>query len=189
MDRVAIALVPTIMRAYSITWNIWAMPAWTSPSSQPTAGTSPSPNVSSLVVEALDPHLLLEVGRVDPVALAGELAGLGVEVQLGHDEEGEALVPGPPWPRRRTGGRGRGGRCSGQVVLGGGDKALDALDVPGAVRLRDGARAPEPTSEPASGSVSTMVAPQWCSTMILAIRRSRSVPFIQIMYANLVPAP
>src|SRR4051812_26789640 len=35
---------------------------------------------------------------------------------------------------------------------------------------------PAPTSEPASGSVSTMVAPHSRSTMSSAIRRSRSVP-------------
>ena len=36
---------------------------------------------------------------------------------------------------------------------------------------------PAPTSEPASGSVSTMVAPQSFSTMISAMRLSRSLPF------------
>ena len=48
------ALVPTSIRACSITWNIWAMPSCTSPSSQPFAGT-PSPKVSSQVVDTLMP--------------------------------------------------------------------------------------------------------------------------------------
>ena len=39
MDSVAIALVPTIIRAYSMTLNICAMPSCTSPTSQPTAGS------------------------------------------------------------------------------------------------------------------------------------------------------
>ena len=48
------ALVPTIIRAFSMTWNIWAMPSWVSPSRVPTAGASP-PKVSSQVVETFRP--------------------------------------------------------------------------------------------------------------------------------------
>ena len=55
------ALEPTIIRAFSITWNIWAMPSWTSPSSQPRAGSPPptdgSPKVSSQVLDTLMPIL------------------------------------------------------------------------------------------------------------------------------------
>ena len=50
------ALVPTIIRAFSMTWNIWAMPSWTSPSSQPWAGSF-SPKVTSQVLETLMPIL------------------------------------------------------------------------------------------------------------------------------------
>ncbi len=57
LDSVAIALVPTIIRAYSITWNICAMPSCTSPSSQPTAGVPCAPKVNSQVVETLMPIL------------------------------------------------------------------------------------------------------------------------------------
>jgi len=39
VDNVAIDLMPTINRAYSMIPNIWAMPRWVSPISQPTAGT------------------------------------------------------------------------------------------------------------------------------------------------------
>ena len=55
------ALVPTIIRAFSMTWNIWAMPSWTSPSSQPWAGSPPptrgSPKVTSQVLDTLMPIL------------------------------------------------------------------------------------------------------------------------------------
>ncbi len=61
VERVAIALLPTIIRAFSMTWNICAMPSWTSPSSQPLAGSPPptpeSPKVSSQVLETLIPIL------------------------------------------------------------------------------------------------------------------------------------
>ena len=50
------ALVPTIIRAFSITWNICAMPSCTSPSSQPRAGSF-SPKVSSQVLDTLIPIL------------------------------------------------------------------------------------------------------------------------------------
>ena len=49
------ALVPTSIRAFSMTWNICAMPSCTSPSSQPLAGSLPSPKVTSQVVETLMP--------------------------------------------------------------------------------------------------------------------------------------
>ena len=52
------ALVPTIIRASSMTWNICAMPSCTSPSSQPLARRrSCSPNVTSQVVDTLMPIL------------------------------------------------------------------------------------------------------------------------------------
>ena len=50
------ALVPTIIRAFSMTWNIWAIPLCTSPSSQPLAGSF-SPKVTSQVFETLMPIL------------------------------------------------------------------------------------------------------------------------------------
>ena len=46
---------------------------------------------------------------------------------------------------------------------------------------------PAPTSEPASGSVSTIVAPQLRSTMCCAIVLSRSMPFSKTMRANAGP--
>ena len=50
------ALVPTIIRAFSMTWNICAMPSWMSPRRVPTAG-SLSPKVTSQVVETFRPIL------------------------------------------------------------------------------------------------------------------------------------
>ena len=46
---------------------------------------------------------------------------------------------------------------------------------------------PAPTSEPASGSVSTIVAPHWRSTMCWAIFLSRSLPLRNTMLAKLGP--
>ena len=81
----------------------------------------------------LQPHLVLDVGHVDAVALA-QLAVRADEV-LGHEEHRQALGAG-------AGALGPGQDqvqdVVGQVVLGAGDEALDALDVPGAVRLLDG---------------------------------------------------
>ena len=50
------ALVPTIIRAISMTWNICAMPLCTSPTSQPLAGCF-SPKVTSQVLETFRPIL------------------------------------------------------------------------------------------------------------------------------------
>jgi hypothetical protein len=47
--------MPTAMRAFSITWNIWRMPSWTSPIEQAPARAAPSPRVISQVAEALMP--------------------------------------------------------------------------------------------------------------------------------------
>ena len=50
------ALVPTIIRASSMTMNICLMPSCTPPTRVPTAGRS-APKVTSQVVEALRPIL------------------------------------------------------------------------------------------------------------------------------------
>ena len=56
MDRVAIAFVPTIIRACSMTMNICLMPSCTPPTRVPTAGCR-APKLSSQVVEAFSPIL------------------------------------------------------------------------------------------------------------------------------------
>ena len=48
---------------------------------------------------------------------------------------------------------------------------------------------PAPTSEPASGSVSTMVPPQWCSIMVRAKTFCSGVPSSSITVANEGPDP
>ena len=87
----------------------------------------------------LDAHLVLDAGDVDAVALAGQLAGLHVEVELRHDEQAQSLGA-------RTAGALDAERARqhhvddvvAEVALGRGDEALDALDVPGAVVVRGG---------------------------------------------------
>ena len=106
------ALVPTIIRAFSMTWNICAMPSCTSPSSQPLAGSRAIRVAEGDLagVGHLDAHLVLDVGDVDAVALAGQLAGLVVEVELRHDEQAEALGAGAADALdAHAGGRARGG--------------------------------------------------------------------------------
>ncbi len=100
-----------------------------------------------------DAHLVLDVGGVDAVPCAAEFARLEIEVPLGHDEQRQTLGS---WTtdafRQRAGGstlltRPNCFRRTGQhqvhdvlaqVMLRGGDEALDPLEVPGAIRLRDG---------------------------------------------------
>jgi hypothetical protein len=105
-----------------MTLNIWAMPSCTSPTSQPWAGTGPSPS------------LLLDVGHVRAVALA-KRAGLEVDVELGDDEQRQALGAGL---RAVGSGEHQVDDVVAQVVLGRGDEPLDAGDVPGAVGLLHG---------------------------------------------------
>src|SRR3712207_8019268 len=89
----------------------------------------------------LEAHLVLDVGGVDAVALA-ELAGLRVEVVLRHDEQRQPLGAraAGPLDTDRT-GQHVVDDVVGQVVLARGDEALDALDVPRAVGLRNRAGA------------------------------------------------
>ena len=87
----------------------------------------------------LDAHLVLDVGDVGAVALTGQLAGLGVEVVLRHDEHRQALGARATdaFDAHRA-GQHQVDDVLGQVALGRGDEALDALDVPGAVVVRGG---------------------------------------------------
>ena len=88
----------------------------------------------------LEAHLVLDVGDLYAVALA-ELAGLPVEVELGNDEQAQALGAGAGAFRP---GEHEVNDVVGHVVLGAGDEALDALDVPRAVGLLGGLRASGP---------------------------------------------
>ena len=132
------ALVPTIIRAYSITSNICAMPSCTSPSRWPTAGTPCCPNVSSQVADALSPILCSTFVANTPLR-SPSAPGRGVEVELRHEEQRQALRAG----LRRDARALRAGQHEmhdvlGEVVLGRGDEPLHPVEVPGAVGLRDG---------------------------------------------------
>ena len=129
------ALVPTIIRACSMTSNICAMPLWTSPTSQPLAGTPCWPSDSSQVAETFRPILCSTLVTKTPLR-SPELAGLEVEEELRHEEQRQTLGA-------RSGALGAGQHQVEDVleqVVGvtGGDEALHAVDVPGAVLLLDG---------------------------------------------------
>src|ERR1700731_3283676 len=88
------ALVPTIIRACSITSNIWAMPLCTSPTSQPLAGTSCWPSDSSQVAEAFSPILCSTLvtntplrSPISPVSKSNK--------NFGTKNSDRPLVPGP----------------------------------------------------------------------------------------------
>ena len=152
------AFVPTIMRAASMILNICAMPSCTSPSRVPTAGMpSTSPNRQLAGGRDLEAHLVLDVGDEDAVALA-QLARGEVDVELRDDEQRQPLGA-------RTGALGAGQHEVDDVVAG----SREAAEVmkrltPVMCQVPSGCwtalARPAPTSEPASGSVSTMVAPQ-----------------------------
>ena len=127
------------------------MPSCTSPSRWPTAGTPCRPNDQLARRRRLEPHLVLDVRDERAVARAG-LAGDRVEPVLRHEEQRQALGAG----RRREPGSLRAGQHQvhdvlGQVVLGRGDEALDALEVPGAVGLCDRPRAARADVRPGVG--------------------------------------
>ena len=79
----------------------------------------------------LQAHLVLDAGDLHPVPLA-EVA-VGVHQVLGHEKHGQAL--GARAMALRP-GQHQMEDVLGQVVLAAGDEPLDALDVPGSVRLR-----------------------------------------------------
>ena len=89
------ALVPTSIRAYSMTRNIWAIPSWTSPSSQPTAGRdSSSPKRSSQVVETFRPILCSMLATWTP--LTSPTSPVSRSMCLpGTMNSDSPLVPGP----------------------------------------------------------------------------------------------
>src|SRR5204863_2989126 len=92
----------------------------------------------------LQAHLVLDVGDEHAVALA-QFAGLRVEVELRHHEQRQSLGTRAARTRRvHRPGQHVVDDVVAQVVFTAGDEPLDALDVPGAVRLRYGPGAPGP---------------------------------------------
>jgi hypothetical protein len=102
VDSVAIALVPTIIRAYSMIMNICRMPSWTSPNSQPLAGVPCPPKVNSQVVETLMPILCSTFVAYTPLRSPSSPVS-GSKWNFGTTNSDRPLVPGPPAPGVSTG--------------------------------------------------------------------------------------
>ena len=167
------AFVPTIIRAYSMTWNICAMPSWTSPSRKPVAGTPWAPNVSSQVAEAFRPILCSTLVTKAPLRSPGSPVS-GSKWNFGTRKSERPLVPGfAPSGRAST-------RCmtfstrssESAEVMKRLTPSIDQVPSPLSFALVR----PAPTSEPASGSVSTIVALHARSTMTCAQCCCCSVP-------------
>ena len=82
---------------------------------------------------AVDAHLLLDGATAHRVAVAE--TGVGVDQELGHNEQADAL---DPVRAARNLGQHQMDDVFGQVVLAGGDEDLGAGDTIGSVRLRFG---------------------------------------------------
>ena len=171
VERVAIALVPTIIRANSMTRNICAMPSCTPPTSHPTAGV-PAPKVSSHVVEAFRPILCSTLVTCTPLRSPSSPVSQS-KWNLGTMNSDRPLVPGPaPSGRASTRWTMLSARsCSAEVMN---------RFTPVMCQVPSGCSTalvrPAPTSEPASGSVSTIVAPHRLSTICCATLPCSSVP-------------
>ncbi len=156
MDKVPAAFTPIVIRAFSITVNICAIPcARRRPGSRPQA---PRERRTSARRWATTSGPSCVPARWRKPHCGDQFECVGIEEVLGHVEQAQPLGA-----RTRALGA---GQHEVKDVLGGiadiaaGDEPLDALDVPCAVGLSDRLLRPAPTSEPASGSVSTMVAAQ-----------------------------
>ncbi len=182
------ALVPTIIRAYSITWNICAMPSCTSPSSQPVAGTPCWPKVTSVVADALRPILCSTLVTKAPLRSPGSPV-LVSNRNLGTRNRLRPLVPGlvsMPGPSGRASTR-----CMMFSVMSWSPEVMNRF-TPSMCQEPSGCGValvrPAPTSEPASGSVRTIVAPQPRSIISLAQCFCSSVPFWSTTAAKFGPA-
>ena len=175
MLSVAMAFVPTIIRAYSMTLNICAMPSWTSPISQPWAGTPFWPNVISQVVETLRPIFFSTLVTKAPLRSPGLPSAS--KWYFGTKNRLRPLVPTPPRPSTLA-GRARtrwmmfsAMSCSPEVM-----KRFTPSMCHEPSSWRNAFVVPAPTSDPASGSVRTMVAPHSRSIMIWAHFFCSSLP-------------
>ncbi|MDT5318818.1 MAG: hypothetical protein QOD88_1340 [Mycobacterium sp.] len=167
------ALVPTIMRACSMTSNICAMPLWTSPTSQPLAGTSCWPNVSSQVADTFKPILCSTLVTKTPLRSPGSPVSKSNR-NLGTKNSDRPLVPGAaPSGRASTKWKMFSNRSSESAEVM--NRFTPSMCHEPSSCLTALVR-PAPTSEPASGSVSTMVEPQPRSAASTAHFRCSSVP-------------
>ena len=167
------ALVPTIMRACSMTSNICAMPSWVSPTSQPLAGLSCWPSDSSHVAETFRPILCSTLVTYTP--LRSPISPVSKSKRnFGTKNSDRPLVPGPaPSGRASTRWKMFSNRSpeSPEVMK----RFTPSMCHEPSSCLTALVR-PAPTSEPASGSVSTIVEPQPRSAAMTAHFFCSSVP-------------
>ena len=178
MDSVPIALTPMIIRACSMIWNICRMPSWTPPTRVPIAGRS-APNVSSQVVEAFSPILCSTLVALTPLRSPSEPSSL--TRYFGTRNIDSPLVPGPcPSGRAST-------RWKMFSVMSCSPLVMNRL-TPSMCHVPSGCSTalarPAPTSDPASGSVRTIVEPHLRSTAISANRFCSGVPMRHSRWAN-----
>jgi hypothetical protein len=166
-----------------MTWNIWRMPSWTSPTSRPRAGAF-SPKVSSQVAEPLRPILCSMLVHITPLRSPSEPSSL--TQNLGTMNIDRPLVPAA-WPSGRASTRWMmfSVPSKSPLVM---KRLTPSISQMSSLTWRALLR-PAPTSLPASGSVSTIEAPQWRSIMF---RRKRcfcaGVPRFSITRAITVPS-
>ncbi len=171
-----------------MTSNICAMPSCTSPSSQPLAGVPCWPNVSSQVVETLRPILCSTLVTKAPLRSPSSPVSPS-KWNLGTRNSDRPFVPG------RASTPGPSGRASTRcMMLSVRSWSPDVMNRFTPSRCQEPSSwrmafvRPAPTSEPASGSVSTIVAPQPRSMQILAHRCCSSVPLLNTTEEKLGPA-
>ena len=166
-----------------MTVNICLMPSCTPPTRVPTAGLPRSPpKVSSQVVETLRPILCSMLVTLTPLRSPSEPSGF--TWYLGTRNMDRPLVPGAaPSGRASTRWKMFSVRsCSAPVM----NRLTPSMcQVPSGCCIA--LARPAPTSEPASGSVSTIVAPHPRSTASLANRCCSGVPRSSRIWANVGP--
>ena len=182
------ALAPTNMRAFSITSNICAMPLWTPPTSEPTAGSF-APKVSSQVVETFSPIFFSSPVTTTPLRAPSSPVSRSTWC-LGTRNSDSPFVPGPPAPSTPTGRAStRWKMFSGQSHSAEVMKRLTPRMCQEPSGWRWAVARAAPTSEPASGSVSTIVPPHWRSIASSAKRFCSGVPLRCRMAAKPAPEP
>ena len=146
-----------------MTLNICAMPLWLSPTSHPIAGIPCCPKVSSQVAETFRPILCSSPVTNTPLRSPGSPVS-GSSRNLGTTNRLRPLVPGPA-PSGRASVRCRMFSKTSSLsplVMNRLTPSMCQVPSPWSTALVR----PAPTSEPASGSVSTIVAPQLRSIAI-----------------------
>lgn len=161
------------MRACSMTSNICAMPSCTSPISQPLAGTPCWPSDSSQVADTFRPILCSTLVTNTPLRSPSSPVSKSNR-NLGTKNSDSPLVPGPaPSGRASTKWKMFSNRSSESPEV---MNRLTPSMCQEPSACSTALVRPAPTSEPASGSVSTIVEPQPRSLAITAHFFCSSVP-------------